>query len=147
MSSLIPEMISDSVPIKSTKPVDSDWNLALEKSFLSCEFPFIAFGEFTKTFALSCSINTKSLSPLLIAIPPPLRPNTACICGITPLAFVCAKYIFPKASNASKDSSSLRPAQSTSPTTGAPIFIAISYSETIFFACISPIEPPSTEGS
>ena len=37
-----------------------------------------------------------------------------------------------------------RPKYKISPMTGAPIFNAISYIRTIFFACISPTEPPIT---
>ena len=69
-------------------------------------------------------MNTKSLRPAATASPPPHCPRTAEICGITPLARDIFRYSSPNAFSASVDSCSRTPAQSISPITGAPIFMA-----------------------
>ncbi len=66
------------------------------------------------------------------------------IWGITPDAMVFLKNISPNPLNASIPSSILAPPESFMLMNGAPIFIAISITFVIFFACISPREPPIT---
>ncbi len=64
--------------------------------------------------------------------------------GITPLAFTFLKKMFPYPERASTASWIRAPPESLMPMQGAPLVRARSSTLQIFFACISPSEPPIT---
>ena len=123
---IVPRTSSSVSNTPSTLAVFSLTYSAVAVSSLTTLFSSNALGLFTKSFAPSFVMNVKSVSVGIRAAPPPHVPKIAVICGITPDANDCLRYTSPNALSASVASCNLKPAQSTRPITGAPIFIAMS---------------------
>lgn len=76
-----------------------------------------------------------------VAMQPEQIPAITVIWGMTPDAAATAFMMLPYPLRAATPSSTFAPAEPRIPTTGAPVFIAASMRETIFFACASLMAP------